>query len=228
VICFGPSDVLVGRVKSGALVPTASGMAEFQYRIDVSPVKKDRAIVIALALNRSCRFTIDGSRFTNPMEAFWWLFAIVLMALGLIGTVIPILPGTTIILAAAVVHRLVLGADRSLGWSALIAMLALTLLTYAIDAAAGYVGAKRFGATKWGLIGGAAGALIGLFFGLFGLFVGPVIGAIAGELIGGKQITKAGRAGWGTFLGGLAGVIAKLFIGLIMIVIFLMNVPSPL
>ena len=70
------------------------------------------------------------------MEAFWWLFAIVLMALGLIGTVIPIVPGTTIILAAAVVHRLVLGADRSLGWSALIAMLVLTLLTYVIDAAA--------------------------------------------------------------------------------------------
>ena len=162
------------------------------------------------------------------MEAFWWLFAIVLMALGLIGTVIPIVPGTTIILAAAVVHRLVLGADRSLGWSALIAMLVLTLLTYAIDAAAGYLGAKRFGATKWGLIGGAVGALLGLFFGLLGLFVGPVIGAIAGELIGGKEVMKAGRAGWGTFLGALAGVVAKLFIGLIMIVIFLMNVPSPL
>jgi uncharacterized protein len=162
------------------------------------------------------------------MEAFWWLFAIVLMALGLIGTVIPIVPGTTIILAAAVVHRLVVGADRSLGWIALIVMLVLTLLTYAIDAAAGYMGAKGFGATKWGLIGGAAGALIGLFFGLFGLFVGPVIGAMAGELIGGKEIMKAGRAGWGTFLGGLAGVVAKLFIGLIMIVIFLMNVPSPL
>lgn len=162
------------------------------------------------------------------MEAFWWLFAIVLMALGLIGTVIPIVPGTTIILAAAVVHRVALGADRSLGMSALIAMLVLTLVTYAIDAAAGYLGAKRFGATKWGLIGGAAGALIGLFFGLLGLFVGPVIGAIAGELIGGKQVMKAGRVGWGTFLGGLAGVIAKLFIGLIMIVIFVMDVPSPL
>ncbi len=149
------------------------------------------------------------------MEAFWWLFAIVLMALGLIGAVIPIVPGTTIILAAAVVHRLVLGADRSLGMSGLIAMLVLTLVTYAIDAAAGYLGAKRFGATKWGLIGGAAGALLGLFFGLLGL-------------IGGKEVMKAGRAGWGTFLGGLAGVIAKLFIGLIMIVIFLMNVPSPL
>ena len=162
------------------------------------------------------------------MEVFWWLFAVVVMALGLIGTVIPILPGTTIILAAAVIHRVALGPDRSLGWSALVAMLLLTLLTYAIDAAAGYLGAKRFGATKWGLIGCAAGALAGLFFGLLGLFVGPVIGAIAGELIGGKKIVKAGRAGWGTFLGSLGGLIAKLFIGLIMIVIFLMNVPSPL
>ena len=162
------------------------------------------------------------------MEVFWWLFAIVVMALGLIGTVIPILPGTTIILAAAIIHRVALGPDRSLGWSALVAMLLLTLLTYAIDAAAGYLGAKRFGATKWGLIGCAAGALAGIFFGLLGLFVGPVIGAIAGELIGGKKIVKAGRAGWGTFLGSLGGLIAKLFIGLIMIVIFLMNVPSPL
>lgn len=162
------------------------------------------------------------------MEVFWWLFAIVVMALGLIGTVIPILPGTTIILAAAVIHRVVLGADRSLGWSALIILLVLTLVTYAIDAAASYLGAKRFGATKWGLIGCAAGALAGLFFGLLGLFVGPVIGAIAGELIGGKKIVNAGRAGWGTFLGSLGGLIAKLFIGLIMIVIFLMNVPSPL
>src|SRR5438477_4289699 len=144
------------------------------------------------------------------MEAFWWLFAVVVMALGLIGTVIPILPGTTIILAAALVHRMVLGADRSLGWSALLVMLLLTVVTYALDAAAGYLGAKRFGATKWGLIGGAAGALLGLFFGLLGLFVGPVIGAIAGELIGGKEVMKAGRAGWGTFLGGLASVIAKL------------------
>jgi uncharacterized protein len=162
------------------------------------------------------------------MEVFWWLFAVVVMALGLIGTVIPILPGPTIILAAAIVHRVAMGPDRSLGWSALITMVLLTLLTYAVDVAVGSLGAKRFGATKWGLIGATAGALLGLFFGLLGLFVGPVIGAIAGELIGGKEIMKAGRAGWGTFLGSLAGVIAKLFIGLIMIVIFLMNVPSPL
>jgi len=163
------------------------------------------------------------------MTVFWWLTAIVLMAIGLIGTVVPVIPGTTIILGAAVIHRLALGPNGSVGWTALVALVALTLVTYAVDAAAGYVGARKFGATKWGLIGGATGALIGLFFGLVGLFVAPVIGAaIAGEIIAGQRIVKAGRAGWGTFVGALAGTIAKLFIALIMIAIFLMNVPSPL
>src|SRR5258708_25678177 len=160
------------------------------------------------------------------MEAFWWLFAIVLMALGLIGTVLPIVPGTTIILAAAVVHRVALGADRSLGMSALIAILVLTLVTYAIDAAAGYLGAKRFGATKWGLIGGAAGALLGLFFGLLGLFVGPVIGAIAGELIGGRGVAKEGGRGRGPFVGGVAGRLRRLFVRAIIFVVFLLTVPA--
>src|SRR5437764_14982122 len=111
------------------------------------------------------------------MEAFWWLFAIVVMALGLIGTVIPILPGTTIILAAAMAHRVALGPDRSLGWSALLALLLLTLLTFVLDAAAGYLGAKRFGATKWGLIGASGGGIAGVFCGLRGIFLGSVIEA---------------------------------------------------
>jgi uncharacterized protein YqgC (DUF456 family) len=59
------------------------------------------------------------------------------------------------------------------------------------------------------------------------LFVGPVIGAIAGEFIAGKRMIDAGRAGWGSLLGNLAGVIGKLAIGLIMITIFFMTVPAP-
>jgi uncharacterized protein YqgC (DUF456 family) len=162
------------------------------------------------------------------MELFWWLVAVVLMALGLIGTVVPIIPGTTIILGAAIIHRIALGPARSCGMTALIGLLALTLLSYALDAGAGYLGATRFGATKWGLIGGVIGGLAGLFFGLPGIFLGPVIGAIAGELISGKALVKAGRSGWGTILGLLGGTIAKIFIGLAMVAIFVTNVPSPL
>ena len=161
------------------------------------------------------------------MELFWWLLTIALFAVGLIGTIVPVLPGTTIILAAAIVHRLMLGPDKSIGWRTIIVLVLLTLTTYALDVLAGYFGAKYFGATKWGTFGAVLGALIGLFFGLIGLFVGPVIGAIVGEVIAGKRMIDAGRAGWGSLLGNIGAMLAKLIIGLAMITIFLVSVPSP-
>ena len=161
------------------------------------------------------------------MELLWWLITIVLFAVGLIGTVVPVLPGTTIILGAAVIHRLMLGPDKSVGWRTLSILVLLTLATYALDFLGGYFGAKYFGATKWGTFGAIVGALLGLFFGILGLFVGPVIGAVAGEFIAGKRMIDAGRAGWGSLLGNLAGMVGKLLIGLAMIVLFLISAPSP-
>jgi uncharacterized protein YqgC (DUF456 family) len=161
------------------------------------------------------------------MELFWWLFTIVLFAVGLIGTVLPFLPGTTIILAAAVIHRLMLGPEKSIGWRVMTILIALTLATYALDFLSGYFGAKYFGASRWGTFGAIIGAILGIFFGLIGLFVGPVIGALAGEFIAGKKMIAAGRAGWGSLLGNLAGMVGKLLIALAMITLFLIRVPSP-
>jgi len=161
------------------------------------------------------------------MELFWWFLTIVLFAVGLIGTIVPVLPGTTIILAAAILHRMMLGPDKSIGWYTILVLVLLTLASYAFDVLAGYFGAKYFGATKWGTWGAVLGALIGLFFGLIGLFIGPVIGAIAGEVIAGKRMIDAGRAGWGSLVGNVGAMLAKLIIGLAMIIIFLVNVHAP-
>ena len=161
------------------------------------------------------------------MELFWWIITIVLFAVGLIGSVLPVLPGSTIILAAAIIHRIVLGSERSIGWRTILLLVLLTLATYALDVVAGYFGAKYFGATKWGTFGAILGALVGLFFGIIGLFAGPVIGAVVGEFIAGKRMVDAGRAGWGSLLGNIGGMIAKLVIALAMITIFLVAVPSP-
>ena len=161
------------------------------------------------------------------MELLWWLITIVLFAVGLIGAVVPLLPGTTIILAAAIIHRIMLGPEKSVGWRTIAILAFLTLATYAIDFLSGYFGAKIFGATKWGMFGAMIGALVGIFFGFIGLFVGPVIGAIAGEFIAGKQLVDAGRAGWGSLLGNFAGMLGKLAIALVMIVLFLVNAPAP-
>jgi uncharacterized protein YqgC (DUF456 family) len=161
------------------------------------------------------------------MELFWWLFTIVLFAAGLLGTVLPFLPGTTIILAAAIVHRIMLGAGKSIGWITIAILILLTLVSYALDFLGSYWGAKRFGATRWGTFGAVIGAVVGLFFGIIGLFIGPVIGALAGEFIAGKRLIDAGRAGWGSLLGNVGGMLAKMIIALAMIIVFLISVPSP-
>jgi len=162
------------------------------------------------------------------MELLWWLIAIVLMAVGLIGTLLPVVPGAIIILAAAVLHQIMLGSEKSVGWWNLGALFLLTLLSYAFEFAGGYFGAKRFGATKWGAFGATIGAIVGLFCPFPGLIVGPVVGAIAGEVIAGKRLVKAGRAGWGTLLGNLVGMLGKLTIALVMVSWFLVTAPAPI
>ena len=161
------------------------------------------------------------------MELFWWSAVLLLMAIGIVGTVLPIFPGTTIILAAAILHRVVLGPAKSIGWASIMVLLALTLASYALDFAGSWYGARRFGATRWGVAGAVLGAIVGLFFGLPGLLVGPIIGAFAGEIVGGKQLSAAGRAGWGALVGNLAGTLAKLLIALAMVSWFLVAAPAP-
>lgn len=161
------------------------------------------------------------------MELLWWFITIVLFAVGLIGTVLPVFPGTAIILAAAIIHRIMLGPEKSIGWRTIVVLVLLTFATYALDFLSGYFGARYFGATKWGMFGAILGALIGIFFGIIGLFVAPMIGAILGEFVAGKRMIDAGRAGWGSLLGNLGGMISKLVIALVMITIFFMTVPTP-
>jgi uncharacterized protein len=161
------------------------------------------------------------------MELFWWFFTVVLFAVGLIGTVLPVFPGTIIILAGTIIHRIMLGPEKSIGSWTIAVLALLTLATYALDFLSGYFGARYFGATRWGMFGAILGALIGIFFGIIGLFVGPVIGAILGEFIAGKRMIDAGRAGWGSLLGSLGAMIGKLVIALAMITIFFLTVPPP-
>ena len=161
------------------------------------------------------------------MEFIWWLVAIVLMAIGLLGTVLPVVPGAVIILAAAVLHRIMVGPVAGASWWIIGLLVLLALASYALELGASYLGAKRFGATRWGILGATVGVVVGIFSGFTLLLIAPVIGAIIGELIAGKRLVAAGRAGWGSMLGNLAGMVAKLLIALAMITIFLMTTKAP-
>ena len=186
----------------------------------------DPALWIRALRKHSMAGIIDPG-YNARMELFWWGLTLVLMAIGLIGTVLPALPGTVIIFAAAVMHRFMLGPEKGLGWRSVLLLLFLAIASYGIDFLGGWFGARRFGATRWGTFGALAGAVIGLFFGLPGLLIGPVVGALTGELVGGKRMIDAGRAGWGALLGNLAAMIGKVLIGLAMVSWFLIATPAP-
>lgn len=151
------------------------------------------------------------------MDALWWILTGILMLVGLVGTVVPLVPGVILILGGAALNHFTVHA---VGWPTLLALTGLAVLAMALDFVSGAMGAKYFGATRWGAIGGILGAIVGLFFGVIGIFVGPLAGALLGELLGGRGILPAGRSGWGTFLGTTAGIVGKFLVGAAMILWF--------
>jgi hypothetical protein len=138
-----------------------------------------------------------------------WIVVASLLAAGLIGTALPILPGTVIAFVGVFVHRLWFGED-SVGWSFVGLAGGLATFSVLVDFIAGWWGAKRFGASRKGAIGALVGGIVGIFFGLPGIVLGPFFGAIAFELIDRRPAREATRAGVGTLIGGLMAFAAKI------------------
>lgn len=149
--------------------------------------------------------------------------AILVMLAGLIGSLLPVLPGVPLVLVAAVAHRLYFGA-ASVSTTILIILVALTMISVLFDFLAGMLGAKKFDATWRGMTGAIIGGLIGLFFSLPGIILGPFIGATLFEMAGGREFKKASRAGLGTMFGLLLGIVGKFSICVVMIILFAGNV----
>lgn len=140
----------------------------------------------------------------------------VLILVGLAGTVIPALPGIPMIFAGGWLIAY-LEDYQFLGWGTLIALGVLTVISLIIDWVSQTMGAQKAGATKLGLTGAFVGTIVGIPFGLVGIFLFPVIGAFVGEMIGHRDMRKAGKVSWATWIGMIAGIAAKLAIAFIMI-----------
>lgn len=149
--------------------------------------------------------------------------ALLIMLIGFIGCIVPGLPGTPLVLVAAIGHRLYFG-QQSINTFFLICLVILTVISLVFDYLASYFGAKQFGATWRGGLGAALGGIVGMFFGIIGILVGPFIGAMLFELIGGHELEKAAKAGAGATIGLLAGAVGKCAVCVMMIGIFTVNV----
>jgi hypothetical protein len=150
-----------------------------------------------------------------------WLLAAVLVVAGILGLVLPVLPGTPLLFAGLLIAAW--AEDFAYVGAGTLAMIAvLAILTYPIDFAATALGAKRFGASKRAAVGAAVGALVGLFFGIPGIVLGPFIGAVIGELTAQRTLGEAGRAGVGAMVGLVLGAAGKMALAFSMLGLFAM------
>lgn len=148
-----------------------------------------------------------------------WTLVIVLMALGVVGTVLPILPGAVLIFGGAVLGAWIDDWTR-VSWWTLGALGVLAVLSIACDFVAASLGAKRLGASPLAVSGAAIGTIAGVFTGLWGLLFMPLVGAAVGEFMAMRNLQRAGRVGIATGIGLLIGVVVKLAFAFSMIGIF--------
>lgn len=142
-----------------------------------------------------------------------------LMLGGLVGVVLPLLPGTTLILVAAVLHKLVL--PEGLSAHALGFIGGLWLISVVADFASVVLCTRWFGGSKWGLAGAGGGAMVGVLFSLPALLLGTVLGAIAAEkILGGRTDREALKAGLGAASGFVVATAARLACAVGMIAVF--------
>ena len=155
------------------------------------------------------------------MVLLLWFIAAMLVLVGLAGTLLPILPGVPLVFGGLLLGAWIDGFVH-VGWPLLLVLALLTLLSVVVDVAATSLGAKRAGAGRAAMLGAAIGTLVGLFFGPVGLLVGPFLGAAAGQFLVRQDLLEAGRAGVGAWVGFLLGSLAKLALGLAMVLIFVL------
>jgi uncharacterized protein YqgC (DUF456 family) len=145
--------------------------------------------------------------------------ATILVIAGMIGVVMPALPGAPLIFAGLLLAAWAEDFAYVGPWT--IAILAvIAVLSYAVDFWATMFGAKKFGASRRAVIGAMLGLLVGIFLGLIGVIFGPFIGAVIGELSTRRNLEQATRAGFGATIGVVLGAALKIALALAMVGIF--------
>ena len=155
------------------------------------------------------------------MVLLLWFIAAMLVLVGLAGTLLPILPGVPLVFGGLLLGAWIDGFVH-VGWPLLLVLALLTLLSVVVDVAATSLGAKGAGAGRAAMLGAAIGTIVGLFFGPVGLLIGPFLGAAAGQFLVRQDLLEAGRAGVGAWVGFLLGSLAKLALGVAMVLIFVL------
>ena len=143
------------------------------------------------------------------MDILWSVISGILLIVGIIGCILPVIPGPAISFSSLLLLQLKSTppfTSELLIWFGVI-MIIVTALDYIVPA----YGTKKLGGSKSGIRGSIVGLVLGIFFfPPIGFIIGPFIGAVVGELMIGKSSNVAFRSGLGSFIGFLTSTLLKL------------------
>lgn len=160
----------------------------------------------------------------EPLNTIVLVLTLIVMLVGLIGIVLPIIPGTILIFVVAVIYALI-ERFQAVGWPTLVVLGLLAAVATSADIWASSVGAKMSGASGWSVIVGLVAGLAGfVVFSLPGAIFGAILGVLLTEIIRLGDWRQALKAGSGWLLGWVLSTVVQLVIGLIMVAIFVWQV----
>jgi uncharacterized protein YqgC (DUF456 family) len=148
------------------------------------------------------------------MDLVWTVIACGFMVGGIVGSVVPLLPGPPL----CYVGMLLLQLREAPGFTSrfLIIWLVVVIVVAVLDYVVPLYGVAKFGGTKYGLWGCGIGLIAGLWFGPVGIIAGPFVGALIGELLASNQSGRALRAAVGSFIGFVFSTLLKLVTCIVM------------
>ncbi|AXT62480.1 DUF456 domain-containing protein [Aquimarina sp. AD10] len=144
--------------------------------------------------------------------------------LGIIGSFLPVLPGPFTSWIGLLILHFTDAVPQN--WTFLGVTLAIAILVWVLDYIVPALGTKKFGGTKYGMIGSSLGLIVGIIFmGPLGIIIGPFAGAFLGEFIrDSSETSKALKAAFGSFIGFLAGTFLKFIVSLVFIWFYFIKV----
>lgn len=147
------------------------------------------------------------------------IVVVLLMLAGLIGSALPVVPGTPLILAGAVVYAIATDFTP-VGVGRLIVLTLLSIAAMVLAHLASALGVRSAGGSRWAMVGALVGAILGLAVPPAGLLLGPLLGAIAVELWRTHKLAESVRVGVGAVVGVLAGIVAHVALAFTMVALF--------
>jgi len=156
------------------------------------------------------------------MDIFLVSLGVILVIIGIVGSILPIIPGPPIAFIGMLIAHF--SSEQPFSIEMLLLFGGFAVASSIIDNVLPIYATKKFNGSKRGVWGSAIGLLIGLFLSPVGIIIGPILGAYLYEIIDGKSTNDAIRPAFGSFIGFLSSIFLRLSLSFVIAYFYLMEV----